>query len=314
MDSYRPGTDRGRRGVPSRDSYRPRRYDDEQRNGDDPWPPRNNRDDMFYFTAGDDHDRNRNRPRDEPPYRSRPRHQAQGARGRGRDQFRRPYPPSHHAKVSERPLLRMAQDAIEDPSLLQNGTGDKFRAVDDLTDSEEEEMAQSEDEEQGRTKRIRVHRGDADSAPAPKWSNPDPYTSLPPVQTGEPVKRTDVLRLIRKARLDADSTAQNAANQDDYISFDMDDEESDEVLIDPATLFSQTSMGNNASRQVASGDGGALGKRKRGDDLGDQTYRKPSQPSLYSDRWVLKKWMASTDGDAAPWFTMHQRSIFPGVM
>lgn len=179
MDSYRPGTDRGRRGVPSRDSYRPRRYDDEQRNGDDPWPPRNNRDDMFYFTAGDDHDRNRNRPRDEPPYRSRPRHQAQGARGRGRDQFRRPYPPSHHAKVSERPLLRMAQDAIEDPSLLQNGTGDKFRAVDDLTDSEEEEMAQSEDEEQGRTKRIRVHRGDADSAPAPKWSNPDPYTSLP---------------------------------------------------------------------------------------------------------------------------------------
>lgn len=312
MDSYRPGTERGRRGVPSGDSYRPRQIDD-----DDPWPPRNNRDDMFYFTAGDDYNRNRNRnSRDEPANRPRPRRPPPGGRARDRDQTRKPYPPSYHAKVSERPLLRMAQDVVEDPSLLQNRSGVKFRAVDDLTDSEEEEMAQSEDEEQGRAKRIRTQNGDAEAAPVPKWSNPDPYTSLPPVQTGEPAKRTDVLRLIRKARLDADSSIQKSSQPDDYISFDMDDEnEKPEVVLDMGTLYSRLRPTlDGTSGQTPDGDSVALGKRKRGDEVGDEAHRKPLRPSPYSDRWVLKKWIAPADGNAAPWFTAHQRSIFPGVM
>jgi non-canonical poly(A) RNA polymerase PAPD5/7 len=319
MDSYRPNTDRndrGRRGVPSRDSYRPRQFDD-----DDPWPPRNDRDDMFYFTAGDDYNRNRNNNinrNTRGEHANRARRPPAGARGRDRDwdQTRKHHPPSYPAKVSERPLLRMAQDAVEDPSLLQNGSGVKFRAVDDLTDSEEEEMAQSEDEEQGRAKRIRTQHGDAEVASVPKWSNPDPYTSLPPVQTGEPAKRTDVLRLIRKARLDADTTAQMSSQPDDYISFDMDDEvEKPEVVIDMGTLYSHARLTlDGTSGQTSENEAAALGKRKRGDELGHQGQRKPLRPSPYSDRWVLKHWMAPLGGNAAPWFTTHQRSIFPGVM
>ncbi|KAK5047250.1 hypothetical protein LTR84_006772 [Exophiala bonariae] len=318
MDSYRPGFDRGdrgRRGVPSSDSYRPRQFDH-----DDPWPPRNNRDDMFYFTAGDDHNRNRNarggsaaRARSRRPL---PPPATLRRDNRDWDQTRKPHHPSHPAKVSERPLLRMAQDTVEDPSLLQNGSGVKFRAVDDLTDSEEEEMAQSEDEDQGRAKRIRTQHGDTDAAAVPKWSNPDPYTSLPPVQTGESAKRTDVLRLIRKARLDADSTTQMVSQPDDYISFDIDSEpEKPEVVIDMGTLYSRARPNvDGTDSHTPDSEGAALGKRKRGDEVGHQAQRKPLRPSPYSDRWVLKDWMAPVGGNAAPWFTTHQRSIFPGVM
>jgi hypothetical protein len=65
---------------------------------------------------------------------------------------------------------------------------------------------------------------------------------------------------------------------------------------------------------VTSGNSAALGKRKRGDESGDKAQQKPVQSSLYSDKWVLQKWIAPADENAAPWFTMHDRSVFPGVM
>lgn len=306
MDSYRPSTDR-RRAVPSRDSYRPRRYD--VRDGEQSWPPRDTNDDMFYFTAGQGRDRNF---RDEPANRSRTRYQRQN--DRSRDRARRMHRAPFSFKISERPLLRMEQDSAEDPSLLQNGAGVKFRAIDELTDSEEEEMAQSEDEEQGRAKRMRTQCVDAELAPAPRWSNPDPYTSLPPVQPGDPVKRTDVLRLIRKARLDADSSTKLTAEADDYISFDMDGGESEASLDMGNILTLPQSTTDAPKRSVTSGNSVALGKRKRGDEAGDKAQQKPVQPSLYSDKWVIPKWIAPADENAAPWFTMHDRSVLPGLM
>lgn len=77
------------------------------------------------------------------------------------------------------------------------------------------------------TKRRATAVGTRDGTNEPKWSNPDPYTVLPPVDD-EQRKRKDVVKLIRKARRDADDAKiaeynQVAAN-DDFISFGMDDE------------------------------------------------------------------------------------------
>ncbi|KEF58877.1 uncharacterized protein A1O9_03720 [Exophiala aquamarina CBS 119918] len=320
MDSYRPENSLRRRAAPNGDTYRPRRYDDHD--GDDAWPPRNTNDAVFYFTAGRDRDRdrdrnlNRNRDRSRSP-RNELANRIQRSYHPRRDQTQE-RPPRHRPhfsfKVSERPLLRLQHDAVEDPSLLQNSAGVKFRAIDELTDSDEEEMAQSEDEDQGRAKRIRTEHEDDQDAPAPKWSNPDPYTSLPPVQSGEVAKRKDVLRMIRKARLDADRTTKLTAQQDDYISFDVNDDKS-EASLDLGIIQSLPhSDPDTPIRRAPNGNSNALGKRKRSDATGDIAHQKPMQPSRYSDRWVLSKWFAADDRDAAPWFTMHTPSVFPGVM
>jgi len=210
----------------------------------------------------------------------------------------------------------MKHDAAEDPSLLQNGAGVKFRAVDELTDSEEEEMDLSEDEERGPAKRIRTEDVDEQDAPPPKWCNPDPYTALPPVQSGEAAKRTDVLRLIRKARLDSDRTKSLTAEQDDFISFDVDDASKSDTSLDMVDNHHPLPQPTTdvTSHQVPNGNSIALGKRKRGDVTGDKAQQKPIQPSLYSDRWVLSKWFVAAGGNAAPWFTKHDPSVFPGVM
>ena len=155
---------------------------------------------------------------------------------------------------SERPLLRH-QDAGRNlnEQLLGMPMGQagasKFMPAEDVSDSDEEQMDESDSdmaqsdtsnaaqadgheiEEQAeppakrRALNARSHNAQ-DSTSEPKWSNPDPYTVLPPVDDSQR-KRKDVVKLIRKARKEAEVTAaernQVAAN-DDFISFGMDDE------------------------------------------------------------------------------------------
>lgn len=155
---------------------------------------------------------------------------------------------------SERPLLRH-QDAGKDlnEQLLGMTVGQagarKFMPAEDVSDSDEEQMDESdsdmshsdtsnaaivdgqeiEDRIEPSAKRralnTRSHNAQ-DGASEPKWSNPDPYTVLPPIDDSQR-KRKDVVKLIRKARKEAEVTAaernQVAAN-DDFISFGMDDE------------------------------------------------------------------------------------------
>ena len=125
----------------------------------------------------------------------------------------------------------------------------KFMPAEDVSDSDEEQMdesdsdmAQSEagkaDRADGQESEERLepsakrralfprYRNAQDGASEPKWSNPDPYTVLPPIDDTQR-KRKDVVKLIRKARKEAEGTAaernQVVAN-DDFISFGMDDE------------------------------------------------------------------------------------------
>ncbi len=116
----------------------------------------------------------------------------------------------------------------------------RFLPAEDVSDSDEEPMDESDSDadnaEQARDgsleppkKRRTVglgkrHGTDGDSEP--KWSNPDPYTVLPPVDE-EARKRKDVVKLIRKSDLHTAAKAsqhnQVAAN-DDFISFGFDDD------------------------------------------------------------------------------------------
>jgi non-canonical poly(A) RNA polymerase PAPD5/7 len=121
----------------------------------------------------------------------------------------------------------------------------KFLAVDDLSASESDmeiDDGDGSDTESVRESREPSHkmarvqtttRDDGDSVP--KWSNPDPYTVLPP--PSETGKKKDFVQLIRKAKIQAaeKSPTSNAVTaNDDFISFgDEEDEESSLPAIPP---------------------------------------------------------------------------------
>lgn len=160
--------------------------------------------------------------------------------------------------TAERPLLRVRQgDATEEMfGMVGDMTGAlRFLPANDMSDSEEEQMEESEsdkDESGGVSLNkssvdiLDSATGDSIEPPAkkralglsksgleseasiPRWSNPDPYTSLPPIDDVQR-KKKDVVKIIRKARIVAekqvDPQSQVAAN-DDFISFGFEDEPS----------------------------------------------------------------------------------------
>ncbi|KAK2626176.1 hypothetical protein QTJ16_004438 [Diplocarpon rosae] len=107
--------------------------------------------------------------------------------------------------------------------------GAKYIAVDDVSDSEEAEMDMSDDEndeaQQPKKRQARIDGKPADGDSIPRWSNPDPYTALPPPDESRG-KKKDVVKLIRKARVTSSSEhVTKSAITDDFISFDFGDEE-----------------------------------------------------------------------------------------
>ena len=183
------------------------------------------------------HDNGRPRPRDQyRDNRNLNRHQRGHDLRRGRGNY------SNHAP-SDRPLLRQRNETGSEELLgmTEEEAGiRRFLPAEDVSDSDEESMDQSEsdadDPEQDAggsleppKKRRNVGLGKrhgADEGNLPKWSNPDPYTVLPPVEE-EARKRKDVVKLIRKSDLHTAAKApqhnQVAAN-DDFISFGFEDD------------------------------------------------------------------------------------------
>ena len=160
-------------------------------------------------------------------------------RGRGRGRGARTIP-------AERPLLQaQREDAIQKTLGIAGEPGaQRFNAADDATDSDEEPMEQSDPEIETSprpalvnndgttesleppTKRRAIAKDSKEGSSVPKWSNPDPYTVLPPVDE-EQRKKKDVVKLIRKARIatEKEEAAQNeVAANDDFISFGFEDE------------------------------------------------------------------------------------------
>lgn len=196
-------------------------------------------------------------------YHTRRKHQTNPNRNRGR------YAYGVRVATAERPLLSVKQDGFERMlGMTEDASATKhFLSASDMSDSEEEQMEESESDKD-ETGGVSLMKPTMDTMldgttpdivepPAkrralgptksglggeeniPKWSNPDPYTVLPPVNDLTR-KRKDVVKLIRKARIvtekEAVEQSQVAAN-DDFISFgdevpEVDDEASSPLRTD----------------------------------------------------------------------------------
>ncbi|EPE08598.1 poly rna polymerase cid14 [Ophiostoma piceae UAMH 11346] len=129
--------------------------------------------------------------------------------------------------------------------------GTTYLNLDDLSDSDEAEMDISGDEDGNAEGEDASENDDGDAPPrkrarrsekssakeeplAPKWSNPDPYTVLPPTEGQGGVKKKDVVQLIRKARVKAErAAAETSADTEEFISCGMDssDDDGDEIKL-----------------------------------------------------------------------------------
>jgi non-canonical poly(A) RNA polymerase PAPD5/7 len=96
----------------------------------------------------------------------------------------------------------------------------KFRDSGEYTEDSDSEDDEDDGDDAGANKRRKT--GKVVPIEQPKWSNPDPYTALPPPSQSTGPKK-DIVETIRKAKLE---TAQDAASSNpvkdniDFISFD----------------------------------------------------------------------------------------------
>ncbi|KAL9003164.1 MAG: hypothetical protein Q9188_003951 [Gyalolechia gomerana] len=233
----------------------PQRPPNQAHGGGDSWRPsvpqndfafRNDPSAPRYPPEGDHY-----RPTNDRPYCNNNRY-GYGASNRGR---------GPRWATAARPLLSSKRGNSPEDVLAQADAQNKaqrFLPADDVSDSDEEEMQESDldeqkfssggqdmtmtslliDQEQANlpmstgiaenleppTKRratATTFKDAKEAASVPKWSNPDPYTVLPPVDESQR-KRKDVVKIIRKARIAAEkgtATANQVAANDDFISF-----------------------------------------------------------------------------------------------
>jgi non-canonical poly(A) RNA polymerase PAPD5/7 len=116
-------------------------------------------------------------------------------------------------------------------------SGVKYRPAEDLSDSDDAEMDMSDNEaEDGQPakKRAKIEPKVGDGNSTHKWSNPDPYTVLPPPDESQK-KKKDVLKLIRKARVSTGSGKSRADTEPgEFISLDFGEESDDKEDSEPA--------------------------------------------------------------------------------
>jgi non-canonical poly(A) RNA polymerase PAPD5/7 len=204
------------------------------------------------------------------------------------------------------------------PELLSGDTKPelKFAPLASLSDSEEVEMDMSDDsgDERPRKKRAFGFDGLRDiapsSSPVPKWSNPDPYTVLPP-PAEVTNKRVDVVKLIRKARLDVaskmdetDAVKQNS----DFISLGMENEPE----------IPQSNAPDNAPKGPKAQEGldSAIASRKRTRDDEIKGYsRKTGKPAsrFNYDGSVIDQWRPLSQETGTPWFEGTPPSLHVGT-
>lgn len=166
------------------------------------------------------------------------------------------YRPRQRVAPSDRPLLQQRGNDDDQEEMLGVTDGArKFMPAEDISDSDEEEMDES-DSDQGDNdidleppakRRAIASTPAGDEAAFPKWSNPDPYTVLPPTDDAQR-KRKDPVKLIRKAREQMVSKAteksQVAAN-DDFISFG--NEEEDRKMAQESASDADSPHGENGT-------------------------------------------------------------------
>lgn len=148
-----------------------------------------------------------------------------------------PHLPNFNRPTSNRPLLKSRRSATPEQLPSADGKASRFKIVDDSSESETHEGSDHDvsthmitpvnDQRAGAavsgsdgavTKNTDISTDGPSSGI--KWSNPDPYTALPP--PGEARKTKDFVRLIRKARVEQNAGVNKASGGGDFISLDAD--------------------------------------------------------------------------------------------
>lgn len=233
-------------------------------------------------------------------------------RSRPKHEFTFRYP---RPTTAERPLLMTKRETT--PELLIGAKDGeprplKFAPIDDITDSDETDMDVSSDEDGSHPRKKRALGTDTAAAPAPKWSNPDPYTVLPPPDESQ-VKRKDVVKMIRKARLAAAATqappapaAEDAVTSNqDFISLAFDEEEEAAASAD-APKGPKNLQGKDP----------ALGNRKRTHDDEIKSYpKKPGKLAgkFYSDGSIIDQWRRRPSESGTPWMSLMEPTLHLGT-
>lgn len=251
---------------------------------------------------------------------------ARGSRGRG-DTFRGRggRPPRRVFIPSERELL--SGNHAAEPELDLSKDGVKYRALEDLSDSDEADMDISGDEGDGSgqepsRKRTRTSLSTAAGNSVPKWSNPDPYTAIPP-ESATQTKKKDVVAMIRKARVTTkeEASASIPTEAADFISCDFDSTEAEESEpeVEQEVVSAPSSRGGGrAAVDLSARDPytSALGSRKRTHDdvikAPSVKLGRPAGPHKHCD--VLREWCEKSSEDPTPWLKMtHASSVKPAV-
>lgn len=175
----------------------------------------------------------------------------ENTRGRGRG-GRHPRGGRGSKKASDRAIFQARRSPTPEQLAGMRAGESRFKPLELLSDSGEEDMdlnssdestraaarlrgeqavkpeEDSDDDEHPRAKRARLGSPTAAKLQeAPKWSNPDPYTALPPPGESH-AKGKDVMRLIRKAKVDAIRTQDSKAASGDFISLDFNNPNDDD--------------------------------------------------------------------------------------
>lgn len=191
-----------------------------------------------------------------------------------------------------------------------------LRYVDNASDSESSENSEdSEDtsdsddntkeaEDEGQSRK-RVKIDDAVEPARPQWSNPDPYSVLPPTDLGLQPKK-DIVQTIRKAKVDASSQIDgtNSIKENaDFISFDFGDEPANdddmgedevEVIGSPAKVPDK--VWKPSDREVAE----KLAQSAQPYAGGNKRKRVQSQSNACGE--IVDEWVADpNDSRSLPW-------------
>lgn len=219
-----------------------------------------------------------------------------GRQSRGRADF------SFRSRISQRDLLTHVPSSVETPVLSQNHADKKFRDVENLTDSDEEAMSEDTDNEPSRAKKRRLITDEGDKEPRAQWSNPDPYTALPPA-TDSSHKKVDVVKLIRKARNDMGGQQSTFAEQDDFISFG--DFENTELFAPPenAPTGPRADTASHVKIDRSELRTGPVKKRKYDEFEDDTLVGHVTRTQYHRNGKVLAAWRCSADHgqSATPW-------------
>ncbi|KAH8732155.1 hypothetical protein GQ44DRAFT_735100 [Phaeosphaeriaceae sp. PMI808] len=243
-----------------------------------------------------------------------------GASRNGRSKARanrrgRPRAPAPH----ERALLQHRDQGSPERTYGVSLGPNRFKDVDNMSDDEEADMdvetdasAASDDlnvqPSNHKLVRTQVTRADGDSVP--RWSNPDPYTSLPPPSETTGVKK-DVVQLIRKAKNQAaERTIGNGAvaANDDFISFaddddgdDNDDESEDgEVVDEPGSHLYEDDKPIVGSMNDYGRIGKPLSQPRRETNYVSES-KKGHKRKFSADVAITPDWIASPRANPSPW-------------